>query len=98
MRLRRRYPPDKLVILGISLDEDEQPLPDFLRETGVNYPIKTAGFDVARMFNVRSLPHNAVYDVEGRLAVNTPGFASEEEFVELVDMLLKRAALSERAS
>jgi len=90
VKLRRRYPVDKVAILGISLDDDPALLPPFVAKYGINYPVKAASMDVLRMFNVRSLPHNVVYDIAGRLAANQPGLIAEEDFMAAVDRLLEQ--------
>ena len=90
VKLRRRYPVDKVVILGLSLDEDPALVPPFVGTYGINYPVKMAGMDVVRMFGIRSVPHNTIYDAEGRLAANHPGFIAEKDFQEAVDRLLER--------
>ena len=90
VRLRRKYPVDKVAILGISLDEDPSLLPAFVGEYGINYPVKTASADVLRMFNIRSVPHNTVYDVTGRLVANHPGLIPEEAFRDVIDQLLEQ--------
>jgi len=90
VNLRRRYPVDKLAILGISLDEDLSLLPAFVAKHKINYPVKQASMDVLRMFNVRSLPHNVIYDVAGRLAANQPGLIAEEDLQAAIDRLLGR--------
>jgi thiol-disulfide isomerase/thioredoxin len=90
VKLRRRYPVDKVAILGISLDEDPALLSPFVREYGINYPVKIAGADVLRMFNIRSVPHNAIYDLTGRLVANQPGLIAEEDFMNAIDGLLEQ--------
>jgi thiol-disulfide isomerase/thioredoxin len=90
VNLRRRYPVDKVAILGISLDEDPALLPPFVARYGINYPVKMVSMDVLRMFNIRSVPHNVVYDVTGRLAANQPGFIAEEDFQTAIDQLLEQ--------
>jgi thiol-disulfide isomerase/thioredoxin len=88
--LRRRYPVGKVAILGISLDEDPTLVPPFVLKYGINYPVKMASPDVLRMFNIRSVPHNVVYDVRGRLAANQPGLIAEEDFQAAIDRLLEQ--------
>jgi thiol-disulfide isomerase/thioredoxin len=90
VKLRRRYPVDRVAILGISLDEDPALVPPFVGKYGINYPVKMASMDVLRMFNIRSVPHNAVYDVTGRLVANQPGFIAEEAFQEAINQLLEQ--------
>ena len=90
VNLRRRYPVDKVAILGISLDEDPALVPPFVGKYGINYPVKMASLDVMRMFNIRSVPHNAVYDTAGRLVANQPGLIAEEDFKDAIDQLLEQ--------
>ena len=90
VNLRRRYPVDELAILGISLDEDPALVPAFVGKYGINYPVKMASVDVLRMFNIRSVPHNTVYDPAGRLVANQPGLIAEEDFQDAIDQLLEQ--------
>jgi thiol-disulfide isomerase/thioredoxin len=90
VNLRRRYPVDRVAILGISLDEDPALVPPFVGKYGINYPVKMASLDVLRMFNIRSVPHNTVYDVTGRLVANQPGLIAEEDFKKAIDQLLEQ--------
>ena len=88
--LRRHYPVDKVAILGISLDEDQALVPPFVGKYGINYPVRMASMDILRMFSIRSVPHNTVYDVTGRLAANQPGLIAEEDFKAFIDRLLEQ--------
>ena len=90
VNLRRHYPVDKVTILGISLDEDQALLPPFVGKYGINYPVRLASMDVLRMFNIRSVPHNTVYDLTGHVAANQPGLIAEEDFKAFIDKLLER--------
>jgi thiol-disulfide isomerase/thioredoxin len=90
VNLRRQYPVDKVTVLGISLDEDQALVPPFIGKYGINYPVRPASADVLRMFSIRSVPHNTVYDAAGRLAANQPGFIAEEDFKAFIDRLLEQ--------
>jgi len=90
VNLRRRYPVDRVAILGISLDENPDLVPPFIGKYGINYPVKMANADVLRMFNIRSVPHNTIYDPAGRLVANQPGFIAEEDFKAFIDQLLEQ--------
>jgi len=90
VNLRRHYPVDKVTILGISVDEEQALLPPFVGKYGINYPVKMASMDVLRMFNIRSVPHNTVYDATGHLAANQPGLITEEDFKAFIDQLLEQ--------
>ena len=90
VKLRKHYSVDEVAILGISLDENPALVPPFVSEYGINYPVKMASRDVLRMFSIRSVPHNTVYDTMGRLVVNQPGFIAEEDFKRAIDRLLEQ--------
>lgn len=90
VRLRKEFKPTELVILGISLDETQEPIQEFIREYGINYPVKAASEDVVHMFGVRSVPHNTVYDTNGRLVANQPGLVDADVFKEVVYTLLEQ--------
>jgi thiol-disulfide isomerase/thioredoxin len=90
VNLRRRYPVDKVAILGISLDEDPALVLPFVGKFGINYPVKMANIDIMRMFNIRSVPHNTVYDTAGRLVANQPGIIAEADFQNAIDQLLEQ--------
>ena len=90
VNLRRHYPVDNVTILGISLDEDQALLSPFVGKYGINYPVRLGSMDVLRMFNIRSVPHNTVYDRTGRVAANQPGLIAEEDFRAFIDQLLEQ--------
>ena len=89
VRLRQKYPVDKVVIIGISLDTDPAFVPPFVNMLGINYPVKMATEDVLRMFSIQSIPHNTVYDTAGHLVANQPGLIPEEVFSSVIDSLLE---------
>jgi len=89
VRLRRDYPVNKLAVIGISLDEDPSLVAPFVAKYGINYPVKAASGDMVRMFSVRSVPHNTMYDTTGRLVVNQPGLIEEDDFRGVIDQLLE---------
>ena len=90
VNLRRRYPVDKVSILGISVDEDQGLVQSFIGKYGINYPVKMADMDVLRMFNIRAVPHNTVYDTTGRLVANQPGLIAEEDLKAFIDQFLEQ--------
>jgi len=88
--LRRQYPVDKVAILGISLDENPALVPPFISKYGINYPVKMASGDILRMFSIRSVPHNVIYDPAGCLVINQPGGIAREDFKAFIDQLLEQ--------
>ena len=77
----------KVVIVGLSVDEDASTLPAFLKRLKVDYPEYRAGDDVIRAFNVRTIPHNVFYGKNGRLALMGSGMVSKKELTEIFDSL-----------
>jgi len=77
----------KVVIVGLSVDEDASALPAFLKRLKVDYPVYRAGDDVIRAFNVRTIPHNVFYGKNGRLALMGSGMVSKKELTEIFDSL-----------
>lgn len=88
-KLRDAYPEKELVIIGLSVDEDAAPVPEFTREAGVNYPIYMAGKSVTDKFNVSSVPHNAFFAPSGEMMISEPGVADMSVMEDLVNRLLK---------
>ena len=77
----------KVVIVGLSVDEDASTLPAFLKRLNVDYPVYRASEDVIRAFNVRTIPHNVFYGKNGRLALMGSGMVSKKELTEIFDSL-----------
>lgn len=77
----------KVVIVGLSVDEDASTLPVFLKRLKVDYPVYRASEDVIRAFNVRTIPHNVFYGKNGRLALMGSGMVSKKELTEIFDSL-----------
>ena len=77
----------KVVIVGLSVDEDASTLPAFLKRLKVDYPVYRASEDVIRAFNVRTIPHNVFYGKNGRLALMGSGMVSKKELTEIFDSL-----------
>ena len=77
----------KVVIVGLSVDEDACTLPAVLKRLKVDYPVYRASEDVIRAFNVRTIPHNVFYGKNGRLALMGSGMVSKKELTEIFDSL-----------
>lgn len=88
--LVKTYPADKFVILGISVDQDKALVQPFVKKMGINYSVFIAAEDIPPLYGVRTIPHNVVYDRNGKLAANAPGYAAEADLKEFVDTLLEQ--------
>lgn len=83
-QLRKAWPEDKLLIIGLAVDETSAPVPAFLKKLGANYPVYMAGKEVTDAWNVTSVPHNAFMAPDGRLIISEPGMADAKVLEQVV--------------
>ena len=90
--LSERYG-DRLVVLGISVDEEPGGIPEFVAETGAKFPV---GWDegqvVAGLYEPETMPTSYIIDKHGVVAHVHAGFreGDEESLVHHLDKLLKK--------
>jgi thiol-disulfide isomerase/thioredoxin len=80
-RIAKNFEGQPLVILSISLDNDEQKWKDFIEKNGMTWMhYRDGGFEgpVAKMFNVEAIPHTFTIDPDGVLQDERIGDASIE--------------------
>lgn len=87
--LRREYPRNELILLGISMDDTERALSRFLDKHEPGYPVHPAGRGVASSFEVSGVPKTIIYNHEGRRVYSTHGYVSAEELRRTLDRILK---------
>lgn len=83
-QLRDAWPKDKLLIIGLSVDESKAVVPPFLKKTGVNYPVYMADRSITDAYKVTSVPHNAFIAPDGRLIISEPGMANASVLKQVV--------------
>jgi thiol-disulfide isomerase/thioredoxin len=88
MRLRGSYGDDKLLIIGVSMDQDPAMLVDFALKSKINYPIFLAKPDVGMAFNVRGIPKTLIYAQNGEQVLNHDGYIPEAMLREIMGKLL----------
>ena len=88
MSLRKRYRPDQVVFVGLSLDQDMGELKKFLASLPLNFPVYMADPQIAHAYGVRSIPHNAVYNKAGALVANQSGLLEEQALRRALDSLV----------
>jgi peroxiredoxin len=87
--MNRKFGSQGLQILGVSADEDGEPvLRAFAEELRINYPVALAGDTVMTDFGVRSVPVMVVIDRHGRIAQVFRGF--NDEIGSTLEQLVKR--------
>jgi cytochrome c biogenesis protein CcmG, thiol:disulfide interchange protein DsbE len=66
--LQNRYGRQGLQVIGISLDDDQRPLPGFYRELKMNYPVAVGDAKLAEQYGgVLGLPVSFLIDRHGRI-------------------------------
>jgi thiol-disulfide isomerase/thioredoxin len=99
--IARNFQGQPLVILSVSLDQDEQRWKDFIAKNGMTWlHYRDGGFTgpIARMFSVNAIPHTFTIDADGVLQDEHIGDASiEGKLKKLVSRAREtQAAASER--
>lgn len=86
---RRAFPEDKVVFIGVSLDQDQGEYFRFVKQTPFNFPVHLANPDVINTFGVKMIPKTLVYDATGQQALNHAGYMPGEMLRQVLDSLLK---------
>jgi len=86
--VRRAFGEDKLVLLGLSVDEDPGAYARFVATTEFAYPVHLVDDGVAAMYRVGAIPRIVVYDTKGKLAVSHEGGMPAQTLTNLVTTLL----------
>ena len=87
--LREAVPDKELLIVGLSVDEEESPVPEFIKEAGVNYPVYMADKSITDKYGIQSVPHNIFFAPNGSLEVSEPGMAETRILEAVIDDLKK---------
>ncbi len=91
LELRNKYSSDDLVIIGISMDEDQSAYARFVDLMQINYPTHRAGGDVAAFFKVSSIPEAFYYGRDGKLSERVVGLQAQQIIEKrLVDLMAKK--------
>lgn len=90
MAVRKAFPPEDLVILGLSVDEDPVAYANFIMNNDFNYPVRRASNSVARLFKIGAIPRLIAYGPDGRQAIDHEGLVDAEELAGAVRDLLEK--------
>ena len=86
-KIAKNFQGQPLVVLSISLDDDEQKWKDFIEKNGMSWlHYRDGGFEgpISRMFAVDAIPHTFTIDADGVLQEEQIGDASEGKLKKLV--------------
>ncbi len=88
VKIREEYGEDKLLILGLSVDNNTAPLPEFIQNMKINYPIYHSTNSLAAAYQVSSIPQNIIYDANLKPVYNESGVVSYQLLKEIIEDLL----------
>ena len=90
VELQEEYGRDKLIILGISLDQgDLSVVRDFSEQYKINYEILYGTPQVVAEYGgIRSIPTTFVIDAEGRLRDGRVGFPGKDIFKNVIEAIM----------
>jgi thiol-disulfide isomerase/thioredoxin len=88
--VRAEFSADDLEIIGVSFDEDEESMESFIAGCRFNYPVYRGDRELAFAYRVGAIPHNVVYDRNGRIVFNEAGYVPEKNFRELLARFLEK--------
>ena len=89
IQLRSDISQEELEITGVSVDHTREEMEKFITQYNFNFPVYYGGEEVAYAFRVSGIPHNIIYDRQGRMVVNEPGYIPENILLEFLQQMLR---------
>lgn len=86
--LRKRIPEDKLLLLGVSVDQEPAMYAMYKARAGFNYPVMRAKPDVSQAFSIRAIPRTVVYSPKGEVVHSEEGYMAGDELEKLIKKLI----------
>jgi thiol-disulfide isomerase/thioredoxin len=88
--MQREYGPDKLVVLGINLDQEAAGVvKDFANNYQINYPVLFYTPEVVSAYGgIEAIPTTFVVDKDGKVRTWVQGYRPKAFFARLIDTLL----------
>jgi peroxiredoxin len=91
VEMQNKYGPDGFQVIGISMDDDAQPVREFYRQYKLNYPVAVGDDKLAERYGgVLGLPVNFIIDREGRIHAKYLGATDVSVFDQEVKTLLEQ--------
>jgi peroxiredoxin len=92
VELQKKYGPQGLVVLGISLDEEgPKVVKPFMKKMSINYPIVMGNDKVSKAFGgIEGIPTTFVIDANGFIVEQHVGFTEKAVFEKALKSLLKQ--------
>ena len=88
-QLRAKYPPEKLDVMAISVDDTEQVMAEYLKSQPTTVDVYLSKAEVGSGFGVKSIPALYVLDKGGQVAFNSAGVYPFEMLDSVISQLVK---------
>lgn len=95
-KLRAQFPASKLLLLGVSLDFDNEMYAEFVNAQRFPYPVRIGDSKIMKDMNIEAIPKTLIFDLDGSLAQNHDGPAPFAELNATVKALLRQGHASEK--
>lgn len=96
--IQKKYGSRGLQVIGVSLDRTESDHKSFIMKSGFNYPSLLASTgdntSILKSFEkvvgpINGIPHTVIVDKKGRIVFSHVGYASQQDFENVIAPLLK---------
>jgi thiol-disulfide isomerase/thioredoxin len=88
-QLRAKYPPEKLDVMAVSVDDTEQVMAEYLKSQPTSVDVYLAKAEVGSEFGVKTIPALYLLDREGQVAFNSAGVYPFEMLDSVIGQLVK---------
>ena len=88
--VNKKFAGKDVLIISLSVDEDEKVVVPFMKKMNMDYPVYMAGRDITKAFQVSSIPHNVFYAKDGQRVISEPGIADTEMMEMVFNKLLEQ--------
>ncbi|MFT4301114.1 MAG: TlpA disulfide reductase family protein [Desulfovibrio sp.] len=88
--VNKKFAGKDVLIISLSVDEDEKVVVPFMKKMNMDYPVYMAGRDITKAFQVSSIPHNVFFAKDGQRVISEPGIADTEMMEMVFNKLLEQ--------
>jgi len=88
-QLRAKYPPERLDVMAVSVDDTEQVMAEYLKSQPTRVDVFLSKAEVGSEFGVKSIPALYVLDKDGQVAFNSAGVYPFEMLDSVISQLVK---------
>jgi len=90
IEFQKRYGSEGLVVIGLSMDDDGwRSVRPWIKEKNVNYSIVISEPEVAKQYDLQTMPLSVLIDRQGRIAATDSGIVNKAETENNISLLLK---------